>query len=186
MEYFTSDLHFGHKSILSYDKRPFSTAKEMDEELIKRWNNKISKKDTVYILGDISWYKKEQTKEILQRLNGKKVLIKGNHDSLKDIEYYKDLFVEVVSYKEIKINRTKIILCHFPIMFYNGQHNNSIMLYGHVHNSKEENLLKLFKKDIRILEPENKCRMYNVGCMLWDYEPVSLKEILDREENNNV
>ena len=55
MTYFTSDLHFGHENILRFDKRPFSSIKEHDEELIKRWNAKVKPGDTVYILGDFIW-----------------------------------------------------------------------------------------------------------------------------------
>ena len=52
--YFTSDLHFGHKNIIRYDHRPFSSVQEMDAELIRRWNNKVKDEDLVYILGDVS------------------------------------------------------------------------------------------------------------------------------------
>ena len=54
--FFTSDLHFGHANIIKYDSRPFNSISHMDEELIKRWNESVSPNDTVYILGDISWY----------------------------------------------------------------------------------------------------------------------------------
>ena len=70
--FFSSDLHFGHSNVLfKYDKRPFSSLEEQDEEIINRWNKKVSKDDTVYVLGDISFYDDEKTYEILKRLNGK-------------------------------------------------------------------------------------------------------------------
>ena len=79
--FFTSDLHFGHENVLRFDNRPFETVDEMDDELIKRWNDKVAKGDLVYVLGDLIW--KTATNEavqIIKRLNGQIVLIKGNHD----------------------------------------------------------------------------------------------------------
>lgn len=79
--FFTSDLHFGHENVLRFDNRPFETVEEMDDELIKRWNDKVGKGDLVYVLGDLIW--KTATNEavqIIKRLNGQIILIKGNHD----------------------------------------------------------------------------------------------------------
>ena len=53
--FFTSDLHFGHENVIKFDERPFNSVEEMDEELIKRWNNKVGKGDIVYVLGDLIW-----------------------------------------------------------------------------------------------------------------------------------
>ena len=53
--FFTSDLHFGHANVITFDKRPFTTVEEMDAELIKRWNNKVGTGDLVYVLGDMIW-----------------------------------------------------------------------------------------------------------------------------------
>ena len=65
--YFTSDLHFGHKNIIRFDNRPFTSVEEMDETLICNWNKKVNNDDLVYILGDISWYNDEKTCEIFDR-----------------------------------------------------------------------------------------------------------------------
>lgn len=178
MEFFISDLHFGHKNVIKFDNRPFSSVDEMDQELIRKWNKTVlnTNKDLVYILGDISWYNGEKTRLILEQLNGKKILIKGNHDKNKDIEFYKDLFEEIVDYKEINRNKTKIILSHYPILFYNGNLKNNIMLYGHLHNTEQEILLQDIIKTIKL--KGQKVRMYNVGCMFWDYKPISLEQIL--------
>lgn len=62
--FFTSDLHFGHKNIIRFDNRPFFSVEEMDKTLIENWNRKVSADDTVYVLGDISWYNDEKTTEI--------------------------------------------------------------------------------------------------------------------------
>ena len=82
MNFYISDNHFGHKNIIKYDNRPFNSVEDMDEVMIDRWNSVVGDDDTVYILGDFSWYKEEKTLEILNRLSGRKVLIKGNHDHI--------------------------------------------------------------------------------------------------------
>lgn len=78
--FFTSDLHFGHKNILRFDNRPFTSIEEMDEAIIRNWNTKVSDDDLVYVLGDISWHNDETTARIFNSLKGHKILIKGNHD----------------------------------------------------------------------------------------------------------
>ena len=175
MIYFTSDLHFGHKNILRFDNRPFTTIEEMDSELIKRWNNKVNKNDTVYILGDLSWYNADKTLEILNQLNGRLRLVKGNHDNFLHNSDCKKRFESIKDYEEITLGDIKLVLSHYPIHMYNYQFRGGIMLYGHVHTTKSyyktiEFMNELNKEDI-------KCEMYNVGCMLWNYEPVSLDEI---------
>ena len=138
--YVTSDLHFGHKNIIKYENRPFSDIEEMDKEIIDLWNKTVNNKDLVYILGDFSWYKGEKTNKILKTLKGNKVLIIGNHDEnfLKDKNFDRGLFQEICYYKELKINRTKIILFHYPIIDWNGKFNGSVHLYGHVHTIKNK------------------------------------------------
>jgi calcineurin-like phosphoesterase family protein len=79
--FFTSDLHFGHTNVLNFDNRPFATVDEMNAEIVRRWNEKVSKDDTVYVLGDMIWKKSaKDAANVIRSLNGKIVLIKGNHD----------------------------------------------------------------------------------------------------------
>ena len=88
MIYFIADTHFGDERILRYENRPFDSADAMDRELIHRWNETVSPKDTVYVLGD--WGKLSPA-----LLRGRKYLIKGNHDTL-DNQSYRDMgFAEV-------------------------------------------------------------------------------------------
>nr|DAJ23365.1 MAG TPA: metallophosphatase domain protein [Caudoviricetes sp.] len=134
----TSDLHFGHKNIIKYENRPFKDIEEMDKAIIELWNKTVKKDDKIYILGDFSWYKGEKTNEILYKLNGNKFLIIGNHDKnfLDDKRFNKNLFEEICYYKEIKINKKKIVMFHYPIAEWNGQINGSIHLFGHIHTIK--------------------------------------------------
>lgn len=77
---YIADLHFGHKNILAYDNRPFTDIEAHDAEIMERWNNSVSENDDVFILGDVSWYSAAKTAGLMQRLNGTKHLIIGNHD----------------------------------------------------------------------------------------------------------
>lgn len=179
--FYIADTHFGHKNIIRYDNRPFSTIEEMDEILINNWNKTVFNEDTVYILGDVSWYEEFGTKEILNQLNGHKVLIKGNHDqAAKKIPY---CFDKICDYLEISDNGTKVIMSHYPILFWNGQFRDTVHLYGHVHNSHQWNMVESWRKEAKQLQ-DIPMRMYNVGCMIpWmNYTPQTLDEILKKGE----
>ena len=81
-------------------KRPLDT-RTMDEALIRNWNAKVSDEDTVYVLGDISWYNDETTARIFNSLKGRKILIKGNHDRVHG--QVRRCFDEITDYKEIMV-----------------------------------------------------------------------------------
>lgn len=179
--YFISDLHFGHKNVLSFDNRPWVSIEEHDNSIIERWNNKIGIDDDVYILGDISWHRATKTIEIFSSLNGVKHLIKGNHDSniLKNREL-QSLFIEICDYKEISIDNGKsIVLCHYPIPCFRNHYYGWIHFYGHVHNSFEWNMMENLRRQMIELY-SIPCEMYNVGAMMpWmDYTPRTLEEIV--------
>lgn len=173
--FFTSDLHFGHANIIRYDDRPFASVGDMDNTIISNWNKKVSSNDKVYILGDVSWYDATRSAEILNELNGRKILITGNHD--KNIgSISRQCFEYVAPYEELHLpGNDHLVLCHYPITFFNRHHYGAYMLYGHVHNSHEWNFVKNYQRELH--ELDIKCNMCNVGCMLWDYEPVTFKEI---------
>jgi calcineurin-like phosphoesterase family protein len=181
MNYFISDLHFGHANCLKFDNRPFKTIEEHDEYIIKSWNETVSTDDDVYILGDISWYNRTKTIEIFKRLNGKLHLIKGNHDNnlLKNSEL-RSLFVEVRDYQELTDGDGKsIVLCHYPIPCFRNHYYGWYHLYGHVHNSFEWLMMEDTKR--HMIEVHNKkCEMHNVGVMMpyMKYKPRTLQEII--------
>ncbi len=176
MNYYISDTHFGHANIIRYDNRPFENTGKMDEMLIERWNKTVSDEDTVYILGDFSWYTEEKTVKILESLAGHKVLIKGNHDKVSP--KIARQFVKVCDYLELIDHNTRVILCHYPMPFWNGQFRDSVHLYGHVHNSHQWNVCENLRNELKQLQ-DIPMRMYNVGCMMeWmDYTPRTLEEI---------
>ena len=99
--FYISDMHFGHKNCIAFDNRPFTSVEEMDAAMIANWNQAVSSGDTVYILGDMCWGKQSRAIEIMRQLNGDKVLIKGNHDKLTNVDYAKQ-FIQVADYLEIE------------------------------------------------------------------------------------
>lgn len=184
MTFYIADLHFGHKNILAFDNRPFPDVETHDAEIVKRWNEAVSPSDTVWILGDISWYGPQKTTEILASLNGTKNLCVGNHDGrlLKSREL-RDQFAEIVPYKEIEFSREEgVVLCHYPIPCFNNHFYGWVHLYGHVHTGFEHNMMERVRYEMVSLY-EKPCSMYNVGAMIpyMDYTPRTMEEIVRGE-----
>lgn len=135
--FFTADNHFFHKNMMKYcpNSRPFTSVEEMNEVMIKAWNDKVSRSDIVYCLGDFSFAKAYKTQKILDRLNGKIFLIKGNHDHLwLNVDTAKR-FEDIWIYKKIHIGNQRVVLFHFPIAEWDQMHFGSYHLYGHTHNN---------------------------------------------------
>lgn len=134
--FFTSDNHFFHKKILEMcpNTRQGSSIEELHELMIQKWNDTVKPYDTVEILGDFSFGKPQNTRLILERLNGVKNLVKGNHDhwlSPVTISY----FANISDYKEYKLDKHNLVLFHYPIMQWNRCHYGAIHLHGHTHGS---------------------------------------------------
>lgn len=188
MNYYISDLHLFHKNAIQFDKRPFGSIEEMHETIKKKWNNKVTNEDTVYILGDVSFRgKKEELIDYISSLKGRKILIKGNHDHMTDERYYQ-LFEEVCDYKEIQdsVNgkNYNLILSHYPIFSWKRMGKGFILLYGHTHNSAEDDyyqkcLAEMVDNDSRGIY-KTEVMAINVGCMKpWmEYEPKGVEEIV--------
>lgn len=163
--FFTADHHFGHANIIRFSNRPFESLEEMNEELIKRWNEKVSPENSVYHLGDLSLANPQETKEILDRLNGKIHLIKGNHE--KSTLTYRDRFEWIKDYHEMYIDlpdgkSPKVILMHYAMKVWNGSHRGNWQLYGHSHGSL----------------PDDKTMLqFDVGVDCHNFYPVSELEI---------
>ena len=134
--FLTSDTHFGHAGVCQFTRpdnptvklRPWDTAEEMDEEMVRRWNDRVGPNDKVYHLGDVVINRRALP--ILDRLNGDKVLIRGNHDIFKDEDYTK-YFRSLRAYHVMN----GMILSHIPI------HSESlgrfgVNIHGHLHANR--------------------------------------------------
>lgn len=170
MIFFCADPHFGHKNIIKYCNRPFKTVEEMDETIIKNWNSVVTPKDTVWLLGDVSFYRDQaKTMAILNRLNGSVHLICGNHD-VDSSGYVLGRFQSVRDLHEIKVQDPTarngkyqpIVLCHYAMKVWNKSHRGSWQLYGHSHGS--------LKDDPHALQ-------IDVGVDNHNYTPISYEQV---------
>ena len=182
--FFTSDLHFGHENVLRFDNRPFASVEEMDAELVRRWNEKVGKGDLVYVLGDLIWKSRNgDAHNLIRSLNGQIILIKGNHDRFLHNAQAKAALAGIKDYDDICVTLEdgsvrRCILSHYFIPFYNGHRHLAIHLHGHSHFTDEADLE--LKMAMELNESGFKNEIYNVGCMYWDYAPVTLAEILSQ------
>ena len=180
MNFYISDTHFNHKNIIAFDNRPFKTVDEMNEVLISNWNKVVTDADRVYILGDFHWGKASEWPAILERLNGAKELIRGNHDLKMPLPpFVKKYFQDVKDYKEIKDGDKNIVLCHYPMPMFKNMYYGWFHLYGHVHMTTENNMANHFFRTVESYYEFPK-RAFNVGCMLpyMDYTPRTIDEII--------
>lgn len=190
MRYYIADCHFGHDKVRVLDQRNFGSVEQMDREMILAWNSIVrKKKDEVVILGDLSVAKGEAVNTLLKKLNGKKYLVSGNHDMrfLHDKKFDVSLFEWVKPYAELRDNNRTVVLCHYPVICYNGQYhgNQTYMLYGHVHNTADYKNVKRFVKETResVTGGSNiPCNMINCFTMFSDYKPLTLDGWIERAE----
>ena len=127
-----ADTHFGHNNIIGYENRPFRDVREMDAKLIELWNSTVAAEDVVYMLGDFTLSRnKGIIASLVSKLNGRKILIMGNHDTRKPKDYVECGF-EVATRKPMMVE-PGVILMHEPFedKFLIAQ--NYLYFFGHVH-----------------------------------------------------
>lgn len=145
--FLTSDTHFGHENIIKYCSRPFTSADEMDAEMITRWNIVVQPDDVVIHLGDIAFKNRRQVEEIVSKLNGKVYLVVGNHDDPPKIRRTKCFAgvsydtkvgsVIVPELTELYVNGELVaMLSHYPKgEWYDGE-KKIPFFFGHIHTSE--------------------------------------------------
>lgn len=193
MRYYIADLHFFHGELnTQMDHRGFAAIEDMNAYMLQKWNAKVRKNDEVVILGDLSWGNARETNELLEKLNGRLYLIEGNHDRFSTSRKLNaGRFVWIKPYAEMHDSGRKVILCHYPILFYNGQYRRddsgspkTYMLYGHVHDTADQRLLERFQDMTSETERMHMdgqkrsipCHIINCFCMYSDYTPLTLDE----------
>ena len=185
MIYFTSDLHLGHANAIGFTSRPFLDVEQMIEGLIKNVNKTGMTNEELWILGDFAFkVNMAVTKQFRDQINCKTVhMITGNHDK----DYTRDhIFQSVQHYKELKTEYGKFILFHYPIYEWNGAHNGTIHLHGHIHSTGSYNTANLQKKYIDRF-PEKSfmkdsalgLRIYDIGVDANNYRPISITQIAE-------
>ena len=187
MDYFISDTHFFHENVIRFDKRPFTSVEEMNAKMRDWWNNTVSEKDRVYILGDFIWLPPSDPEYIkfTKSLNGKKVLIKGNHDNVEKFSSeLKNCFEDIKSRKEIKLNKKRIIMDHYPLMMYRHDTDSNVFhFHGHTHITHEQDWVEKWTRALifnhGMGQPTG--QIINVGCMMpyMNYIPRTMEEIIE-------
>ena len=173
--FFTSDTHFGHANIIKYCKRPFASIEENNQEIIRRWNEKVPEDGIVFHLGDVGFGNRSDTDEILRQLNGTIYLVIGNHDLRHVITDHAWRFEKMSFQMNIKIGKRHIILNHYPMLAYSGAwrgEDATYQLFGHVHTSPytDEGLDQQRMKYLFTSQ-------YDVGVDNNDFTPVSWAEV---------
>ncbi len=109
----------------------------MESEMIRMWNESVQPTDTVYILGDVSFADARKTVEILKALNGRKILIEGNHDKklMRDTAF-RAQFAEIHKYHDINVAGVKVVMFHYPISEFDQMHRGAVHFHGHLHQNK--------------------------------------------------
>lgn len=174
MNYYTADLHFGHKGVIDFDHRPFENVEGMDEALISLWNQRVNHDDHVYILGDFCYRNEKSAEWYLRQLKGHKHLVLGNHDTrLLDDEVAMGYFDSIDKMMHVSDGGKEICLCHYPMSEWYGSYKGHLHFYGHIHNKRDETWAHMNQRE----------NAYNVGCMLHGYRPVRLNEIVKANRN---
>lgn len=164
----TSDLHFCHDREFVWQARGFQNVEEMNEAIVERFNSVINSEDTLYILGDVMLNDNEKGEELLSRINGKKIFIRGNHDTNLRVEIYKKYTDAEIKWADmIKYKKKSIYLSHHPTIVTNAGewHNLVINFYGHTHQT--ENFYNEY------------VNMYHVGVDSHNCFPVLIDDALD-------
>jgi len=167
--FFTSDTHFNHTNCIKYDNRPFENIRSMNDTIIQNWNNKIPKDGIVFFLGDIGFPPIDKLNSIVDSLNGKIILIKGNHDraelitKITKFDIITDYHEIWVQDDELETTRQLIVMCHYAFQVWNQSHYGlSWHIHGHSHGN---------------LSSSNCKKRYDVGVNNNNYTPLSYNDL---------
>jgi len=180
--FIVSDTHFCHAQILEYCARPFKSVEEMNEVMIERWNAVVSPSDVVIHMGDVG-FRYEKLKDIIDRLNGKKLLIRGNHDwsinKMESLGFQCLTQCKNDSYVEVMRNRM-FHICHRPrdmatIPSDNKELAFQVRLVGHEHNN-----MPIFIKWVRDTSDVARPIMaLNLSIEHWGYVPTHIDKVIE-------
>lgn len=175
--WFTSDTHFNHKRIIEFSNRPFADVPEMNEELIRRWNDTVPPDGVVFHLGDFAFGKAPDWRAILDQLHGRIYLVMGNHDYRNYTKAVESRFVKVAQQMSIRVGNQPIILNHNPFLCYGGAYDGTWQLFGHVHSGPRGNPGQDIPRLVHLFPTQ-----YDVGVDNNDFRPVSYSQVKARIE----
>lgn len=172
--YYIADLHLFDEATLRQTKRPFKTTADIMAAMQIEWNKKVRPFEHVYILGDVAHWGLNMSRDkvrafarYMDSLNGRKVLIIGNHDGRNlEVKEFRDCFYRINTRIEMRDGDHKVFLDHYPVEDWNGLHTGTIHLHGHVHNNP-------------VREIPNR---YNVAIDAIGLAPVTLEELITKKK----
>lgn len=176
MDFFIADTHFGHKNIVKYTGRPSNYI----GLIMAGWRKKVKADDTVYHLGDLSFYNKEITTKILNFLPGKKYLLRGNHDNYHGKQWYVDVGInKIISSTFIYLEGVNcvVVLSHAPLSIDKQKEMSAIFqnkilinIHGHIHEKNSDELY----------ERLNNVVFFNISVEHTNMCPLTLEEIFNQ------
>lgn len=169
--YVTSDNHFNHWNINRYCKRGFKSLEQMNNTMVKRWNSNIRPEDIVIHLGDIIFTKGQSSeiKKMIGKLNGRKILIKGNHDRKSYSWYLTNGFDFIIERGIWRFNKKKVLFVHDPkSITHNDYKTCDYILHGHLHDKG------------RFIKNRKQCQIINLSVEQTNYTPMNLITLLNR------
>lgn len=177
-----SDTHFGHKGVTIFTNddgsplRPWDCPDEMDEAMVENWNSVVKPEDKVYHLGDVVINRKAL--QTVKRLNGKKRLVRGNHDIFKTREYLDVGFKEIHG---IRVFVDRMVLTHVPIHPDCLTERWSKNVHGHLHGRKImiDETIPLNQGESMVIGKVPDPRYVNVSVEQINYTPIHIEEIRD-------
>lgn len=160
-----SDTHFNHNKDFIWKARGFNSVEEMNETIIKNWNDVIQPDDVIYHLGDVIMGELDAGIPLVKRLNGKIKLAIGNHDTTKRLAAFKELFDEINFGYRLKKGKKTFLLTHYPTLVANYNDPTKVYsIHGHTHS------------------PNAFCEyplMYNVNCDAHDCKPILFEDVIE-------
>lgn len=137
-KYYIADTHFGHEAALGFCNRPFNSVREMDDFMVDAWNSAVRPTDIIYHLGDFSFGGAAHARQIFRRLNGRKILILGNHDVDRDgnvLPHLADLTWDQTPSQALTTTDCgeRLFLSHYAHRSWPGSNRGSYHFYGHTH-----------------------------------------------------
>ena len=168
IRFWTADEHYGHDQIRVHCHRPYKNNQVMTRDIIKKHNSVVTDKDVVYHLGDFAFAGPDRStyvEQLIRRLNGKHILVRGNHDRIDPFKFVEAGFQSVHTSLTKRVGDFDVVMAHDPSIWncVSNMDPLPIFLHGHIHN--------VWKSIV-------KKRMVNVGVDVWDFYPVSFEQIL--------
>ena len=168
----TSDPHFGHKKIVEYERPEFTSLAHMEYSLIENWNNVVKPEDTTYVLGDFCFYARDCL-AYAEKLNGKKILVLGNHDRSKIAKNPNKFGFEAVH--EFGVDLKEVSLSHYPM----NEHRRKLGMHGHLHRVDSSEIVRNYHVESYRRHFVNA----NVCVENWGYFPLDMELLISVMKN---